>query len=81
MCGIIGYVGPRPCQDILLAGLGKLEYRGYDSAGMAIISGETIEKVRAVGNLAMLGEALGEAGRLDGQSGGCLLYTSPSPRD
>jgi len=70
MCGIIGYVGPRPCQDILLAGLGKLEYRGYDSAGMAIISGETIEKVRAVGNLAMLGQALEGAGRLDGQSGG-----------
>ena len=37
MCGIVGYVGPRPSQDILLAGLARLEYRGYDSAGIAII--------------------------------------------
>jgi glutamine---fructose-6-phosphate transaminase (isomerizing) len=40
MCGIIGYVGPRPSQDILLAGLSRLEYRGYDSAGVAIIDGD-----------------------------------------
>ena len=33
MCGIVGYVGQRPAQDLLLAGLQKLEYRGYDSAG------------------------------------------------
>ncbi len=37
MCGIIGYVGPRPSQDILLSGLARLEYRGYDSAGIAVI--------------------------------------------
>ena len=40
MCGIIGYVGPRPSQDILIAGLARLEYRGYDSAGIAVIDGE-----------------------------------------
>ena len=65
MCGIIGYVGPRPCQDILVSGLEKLEYRGYDSAGLAIIAGSTIEKVRAAGNLEMLREALDKAARLD----------------
>ena len=66
MCGIIGYVGPRPCQDILVSGLEKLEYRGYDSAGLAIIDGGEIEKVRAVGNLEMLRGALDRAARLDG---------------
>lgn len=39
MCGIVGYVGPRPSQAILLAGLARLEYRGYDSAGIAVIDG------------------------------------------
>jgi glucosamine--fructose-6-phosphate aminotransferase (isomerizing) len=37
MCGIIGYVGPRECRDLLLDGLQRLEYRGYDSAGLALI--------------------------------------------
>ena len=40
MCGIVGYVGPRPSQDILISGLARLEYRGYDSAGIAIIDGD-----------------------------------------
>lgn len=40
MCGIVGYVGPRPSQDILIAGLARLEYRGYDSAGIAVIDGD-----------------------------------------
>ena len=38
MCGIVGYVGQRPAQEILLAGLEKLEYRGYDSAGVSVLS-------------------------------------------
>jgi glucosamine--fructose-6-phosphate aminotransferase (isomerizing) len=54
MCGIIGYVGKRPVQDLLLAGLQKLEYRGYDSAGVSVIVDGDIESVRAVGNLANL---------------------------
>jgi glutamine---fructose-6-phosphate transaminase (isomerizing) len=58
MCGIVGYVGQRPAQDILLAGLQKLEYRGYDSAGISVIDGEEIESVRAVGNLANLRAAI-----------------------
>jgi glutamine---fructose-6-phosphate transaminase (isomerizing) len=54
MCGIVGYVGRRPVQALLLAGLGKLEYRGYDSAGISVIEDGRIEAVRAVGNLAAL---------------------------
>jgi len=51
MCGIVGYVGARPVQELLLNGLRKLEYRGYDSAGLSVISDQDIESVRAVGNL------------------------------
>jgi glucosamine--fructose-6-phosphate aminotransferase (isomerizing) len=54
MCGIVGYVGERPARELLLAGLGKLEYRGYDSAGISVIAGERIEAVRSVGNLSAL---------------------------
>ena len=58
MCGIVGYVGRRAggqqVQDLLLAGLSKLEYRGYDSSGISIIGDERIEAVRAVGNLDQL---------------------------
>jgi len=59
MCGIVGYVGERPCRDILVAGLEKLEYRGYDSAGISTIGEDgRIESVRAVGNLANLRAAV-----------------------
>jgi glucosamine--fructose-6-phosphate aminotransferase (isomerizing) len=58
MCGIVGYVGKRPVQDLLLAGLSKLEYRGYDSAGISLIAGDSIESVRAVGNLDRLRAAV-----------------------
>jgi glucosamine--fructose-6-phosphate aminotransferase (isomerizing) len=54
MCGIVGYVGKRPVQELLLAGLAKLEYRGYDSAGISVIADERIEAVRSVGNLSAL---------------------------
>jgi glucosamine--fructose-6-phosphate aminotransferase (isomerizing) len=54
VCGIVGYVGRRPVQELLLAGLSKLEYRGYDSAGISLIAGDRIEAVRAVGNLSAL---------------------------
>jgi glucosamine--fructose-6-phosphate aminotransferase (isomerizing) len=54
MCGIVGYVGPRKPRPVLLAGLEKLEYRGYDSAGISVLHGDRIEAVRAVGNLAAL---------------------------
>src|SRR5210317_2187968 len=60
MCGIVGYVGPRPCAEILLDGLRKLEYRGYDSAGMAIIEADESRIVRSEGKLARLAALLEE---------------------
>src|SRR5437660_8390856 len=57
MCGIIGYVGQRACKDLLLHGLERLEYRGYDSAGLALREEDGLEYVRAVGNLQFLKEA------------------------
>src|SRR6266487_3347046 len=58
MCGIVGYVGRRPCLDLLVAGLEKLEYRGYDSAGISVIEDGRIDSVRAVGNLENLRAAV-----------------------
>ena len=60
MCGIVGYVGTRPCRDLLVAGLEKLEYRGYDSAGVSVIEDGRVDSVRAVGNLANLRAAMDE---------------------
>jgi glucosamine--fructose-6-phosphate aminotransferase (isomerizing) len=54
VCGIIGYVGGRECKPILLGGLERLEYRGYDSAGLALLEQDGLEYVRAVGNLDFL---------------------------
>jgi glucosamine--fructose-6-phosphate aminotransferase (isomerizing) len=51
MCGIVGYIGTQPATDILLAGLEKLEYRGYDSAGIATILAGDVHCVRAKGKL------------------------------
>jgi len=63
VCGIVGYVGYRPARDLLLAGLEKLEYRGYDSAGISLLAGAGtgIDSVRAVGPLAALRAALAQA--------------------
>jgi len=70
MCGIVGYVGARPVQEILLDGLSKLEYRGYDSAGITIQTEGGLEAVRAVGNLAQLRNAVEE---LEGDGGVAVL--------
>ena len=52
MCGIVGYTGSKPAAPILLEGLKKLEYRGYDSAGLAVRSGDALaEVVKATGKL------------------------------
>ena len=67
MCGIVGYVGDRPCEELLLAGLEKLEYRGYDSAGLSVVADGAVESVHAVGNLANLRAAI--EGRADNGSG------------
>jgi glutamine---fructose-6-phosphate transaminase (isomerizing) len=59
VCGIIGYVGSRPAKDLLLRGLERLEYRGYDSAGIALRENGGLDYVRAVGNLSNLKAATG----------------------
>ena len=60
MCGIVGYVGPREASDVLLGALKRLEYRGYDSAGVAALDGGGIEVRRCVGKLANLERLLAE---------------------
>ncbi|MDQ5820436.1 MAG: glutamine--fructose-6-phosphate transaminase (isomerizing) [Actinomycetota bacterium] len=62
MCGIIGYVGPREAKPLLLQGLQRLEYRGYDSAGIALREDARLDYVRAVGNLQNLKKAAGPNG-------------------
>src|SRR3954451_13657485 len=75
MCGIVGYVGQRPVQEILLAGLQKLEYRGYDSAGISIQSEGRLDSVRAVGNLSALRAAVDEVDSAG--SGGAVAVAAP----
>ncbi|MEH3055313.1 MAG: glutamine--fructose-6-phosphate transaminase (isomerizing) [Patulibacter minatonensis] len=71
MCGIVGYLGPRELDEVLLQGLRRLEYRGYDSAGIAGIVGHgDVTAVRAVGNLDNLESALGGVGGLQASSNG-----------
>ena len=64
MCGIIGYVGSRSAKNLLLHGLERLEYRGYDSAGICLVEDDGLDYVRAVGNLDQLKEAAGLNGSL-----------------
>ncbi len=70
MCGIIGYVGPRECRDLLLEGLQRLEYRGYDSAGLSLVINGSVGSVHSVGNLERLRAAVAESnGHLTGSTG------------
>ena len=75
MCGIVGYTGSREPREILLAGLEKLEYRGYDSAGIAVLDGSGAAVTRAVGNLAALRKAVSDSGV--SQKGGTALAERP----
>jgi glutamine---fructose-6-phosphate transaminase (isomerizing) len=77
MCGIVGYVGRRPCRDLLIAGLEKLEYRGYDSAGISLLADGEIDTVRAVGNLSNLREAVGLAGDQPVSGPGAVAVAAP----
>jgi len=73
MCGIVGYVGARPCRELLVNGLERLEYRGYDSAGVSVISDGRVDSVRAVGNLANLRAAM----EAQAASGGGVAIAAP----
>src|SRR5919108_81030 len=70
MCGIIGYVGQRECRELLLGGLRRLEYRGYDSAGLSLVVNGSVGSVHAVGNLDQLDQAVAAGnGHLRGSTG------------
>lgn len=66
MCGIVGYIGKRPAAQILLDGLSRLEYRGYDSAGMAVYDGEKIQFAKATGRLKALSEQTHDGATMPG---------------
>ena len=68
MCGIIGYIGPKPVVPVLIEGLRRLEYRGYDSAGVAVVRQGVISLRRSAGKLSRLEEAI-QADPLDGEYG------------
>lgn len=69
MCGIVGYIGTHQAAPVLLDGLAKLEYRGYDSAGIAVYDGEKIRMEKAVGRLKVLEELTEDGATLPGTVG------------
>ncbi len=60
MCGIVGYVGPKPVLDVLVPGLAHLEYRGYDSAGVALNRGDALDVIKTAGRIADLESLIGD---------------------
>ena len=69
MCGVVGYVGGRDCADVLVDALSKLEYRGYDSAGIAVFENNTIKVEKCKGRLANLEEKMARDGKPKGNVG------------
>ncbi len=69
MCGVVGYVGDRDCADVLVDALSKLEYRGYDSAGIAVFENGTIKVEKCKGRLANLQDKMNKNGKPDGHCG------------
>lgn len=69
MCGVVGYVGDRDCADVLMDALSKLEYRGYDSAGIAVFENNAIKVEKCKGRLANLAEKMSSDGKPNGHCG------------
>ncbi len=69
MCGIVGYIGDRDCTNVLIDALEKLEYRGYDSAGIAVMGNGAINVAKCKGRLANLVEKMENEGRPSGNMG------------
>lgn len=69
MCGIVGYVGEQQAAPILLDGLAKLEYRGYDSAGLSVYNGKELQIVKAKGRLQVLRELTADGSQINGTIG------------
>lgn len=69
MCGIVGYIGPKDCSDVLVSALTKLEYRGYDSAGIAVFEDNVIKTVKTQGKLKDLEDKLENVGKPKGHVG------------
>ena len=79
MCGIVGFAGTHQAAPILLDGLSKLEYRGYDSAGLAVRDGEkAAEVVKAVGRLRNLAEKTDDGKACSGSHRNLLIYRTRS---
>src|SRR6185503_8958291 len=78
MCGIVGYVGERAAKTLVLAGLERLEYRGYDSAGISVVCDGRLEAVRAVGNLSRLRAAVEAAAPAEDEGGGVAVAAPPA---
>src|SRR5437588_4498882 len=84
MCGIVGYVGPREAVSFLVEGLARLEYRGYDSAGIAVLNGRGVETRKLAGRIAGLRELLARApvhGRCGIGHTRWATYGEPAERD
>ena len=69
MCGIVGYAGHRQAADVLIEGLTRLEYRGYDSAGIAVLADGTLASLKRAGKLTNLVKALAAEPPLRGNVG------------
>ncbi len=79
MCGVVGYVGKNDCVDVLINGLSKLEYRGYDSAGIAVYTGSQIDVLKAKGRLANLENLIKEKPINSGVPQGSVLSPHSLP--